>query len=302
MSIIIDHHHLQAYGLAFVKLDEAGASFETREDNFKSNYGCTSTVAFTLWNLIETSDYGSVSVRYFLMTLYFLKTRANQKQYMGLFGIKSDKTARTWTWNCLEIISQICDQLIRMPLAHQLPEGVDFICSGDGIHFHTNETRTDPERPFISEQQSHKNLKAGLSYVIYLSILESKVIRFDGPYDAGTGDATIFRDGMMNALPPNKIMIGDKGFRNKGIDRYVSTPNQHDDEELHDFKNRVMARQEHINERLCEFGVLDQRFTHNRDRKYKHKLCFKGCISLVQLSIAEERPLIPIGRPMSIVE
>ena len=88
-----------------------------------------------------------------------------------------------------------------------------------------------PDRPFCSEQQSHKFKKAGLSYLIYLSILDSKIIHFDGPYDAGTGDATIFKNGMMQMMPHGKMMIGDKGFAHKDIAHLVFCPNPLDDEE-----------------------------------------------------------------------
>ena len=292
---ITDRFQLLDYGLAFVGLDDAGQCIETMEDNFKANYGCTSIIAFDLYMMIDLSQQvDTPPVHYYMMTLYFLKTYLHVKQFMGIFNIKSDKTARVWLWRVLEIISFICDGLIRMPFAHEVPAGVEFIMSGDGIHFHCNETRTDPDRPFCSEQQSHKFKKAGLSYLVYLSLLDSKIIGFDGPFDAGTGDATIFKDGMMTTMPTGKKMIGDKGFNHKDIAHLVSCPNPLDDEETTDFKNRVGARQEHVNERLTEFGVLGQRFTHNWERKNKHKLCFKACLALVQLSIKDERPLIPI--------
>ena len=292
---ITDHLQLLDYGLAFVGLDDAGQCIETMQGNFKANYGCTSKTAFHLFTMINLSpNITTPPMHYFLMTLFFLKTYLHVKQFMGIFNIKSDKTARVWLWKVLDMISYVCDDMVRMPLSHELPAGVEFIMTGDGIHFHCNETRIDPDRPFCSEQQSHKNRKAGLSYLIYTSILESKVIGFDGPFDAGTGDATIFKNGMLHQMPHGKKMIGDKGFGHKDIEHLVSCPNHLDDEETTDFKNRAGARQEHVNERLTEFGVLDQRFYHNWDRKNKHKLCFKACLALVQISLADERPLIPM--------
>ena len=291
---ITDHIQLLQYGLTFVGLEDAGC-IEMMESNFQANYGCSSITAYKLFSMIDVSSTTPTPpARYYLMTLYFLKTYLHVQQFMGIFLVKSDKTARVWLWKILGFISVICDEIVRMPLGHELPAGVEFIMTGDGKHFHCNETRTDPDRPFCSEQQSHKNKKAGISYVIYTSILESKVIGFDGPFDAGTGDATIFKNGMMQTMPHGKKMIGDKGFGHKDIAHLVSAPNPLDDEETLDFKIRASVRQEHVNQRLTEFGVLDQKFTHNWDRKNKHKLCFKACLTLVQISIKEERPLIPI--------
>lgn len=290
-----DHIQLQSFGLTHIKAENAGASFETSEAIFKCNYGCTSSVAYQLLVLLRQKKEKPPPLKYFLMTLYFLKTYAEVFQYMGLFGIKSDKTARVWTWRVLEDLSDICDDLVRMPRLSDLPAGVDFFCTGDGVHFSTNECRIDPDRPFVSESQSHKTKKAALSYTIYTSLFESKIIRFDGPYEAGTGDATIFKEGMMAAMPLGKVMICDKGYRDKGINQYVSCPNSCDDEETKAFKDRASARQEHVNERMKEFKVLAGKFTHNHQRKYKHMLCFKSCLALIQLSIAAERPLIPIA-------
>ena len=81
------------------------------------------------------------------------------------------------------------------------------------------------------------------------------MIGFDGPFDAGTGDATIFKNGLMQTMPHGKKMIGDKGFGHEDIAHLVSAPNPLDDEETLDFKNRASARQEHVNQRLTELAT-----------------------------------------------
>jgi hypothetical protein len=53
--------------------------------------------------------------------------------------------------------------------------------------------------------------------------------------------------------------------------------------------NRVRARQEGVNKRLKQFGVLRKPFIHPLRQ---HKFCFDAVAVITQLAIAEDEPLM----------
>jgi hypothetical protein len=166
---------------------------------------------------------------------------------------------------------------------------VTFIMSIDGTHTRIYE----PIHPLWSknpEYYSHKFNQSALNYEIGLSLFTSDLAWVNGPFPASRHDKTIFTDdGLLDALPAGKKLVGDKGYR--GMPVVVSTPNPFDADELREFKRRARARHETFNARLKVFGCLNDRFRH---RLEKHKTVFEAVCVIIQFQMENGSPLFPI--------
>ena len=78
-------------------------------------------------------------------------------------------------------------------------------------------------------------------------------------------------------VDPNEMTVADEGY-NDG--NYF----------IHD--RRIMSRHETVNRRLKQFGVLSQRFRHDR---HLHPPCFHAVANLTQLMIANGEKLYELS-------
>ena len=102
-----------------------------------------------------------------------------------------------------------------------------WIMSVDGTHFVIQEP-SHPDFPKDPSYFTYKHHCAGFSYEIGLSLFESRLLWFNGPFKAGRNDITIFKEEGLRALlqSTNKKIIADNGY--KGYSNYVSRLNSHD--------------------------------------------------------------------------
>jgi len=70
--------------------------------------------------------------------------------------------------------------------------------------------------------------------------------------------------------------IADEGYR--GEPDYLSTRNKFDPEELANFKNRALARQETFNSKLKTFGILREAFRHPWQQ---HQVAFEAVCAVI---------------------
>ena len=138
--------------------------------------------------------------------------------------------------------------------------GKKFIVSVDGVHFWTREDSHD-ELPFDSKNFSFKWNHPGVAYEIGVSLDESRIVWFSGPWPAGTNDHSIFKKpgGLGSKIPEGCFAIADSGYHAKN----VAKANSKDTPEVSDFKARAKARQETLNKRLKVFKILNDRFRHS---------------------------------------
>ena len=80
-----------------------------------------------------------------------------------------------------------------------------------------------------------------------------------------------------SVVDPNEMTVADEGY-NDG--NYF----------IHD--RRIMSRHETVNRRLKQFGVLSQRFRHDR---HLHPPCFHAVANLTQLMIANGEKLYELS-------
>lgn len=158
--------------------------------------------------------------------------------------------------------------------------------SVDGTHCRVFEPK-HPTKSKNPEYYSHKFHQAGVNYEIGLSLFTSHVVWVKGPIPAGQNDMKIFREqGLMNAIPPGKLITGDRGYR--GLPNLISTTNPRDPKELRVFKRRARARHESFNKRLKDFQCLQNCFRHG---VANHQFVFYAVCVIVQFQMENGSPL-----------
>ena len=157
-----------------------------------------------------------------------------------------------------------------------------FVVSVDGVHCKINEPRKEPSAKWYS----HKHAQAGLVYELGVAVFESKIVWINGPFEASKSDITIFRKGLVNAIPENAKAIGDRGYRKGG--KKITTRNTLDKENVKTFKRRVRGRHENLNARIKSFKCMAENFRHGKD---KHSVVFEAICVCVQFDMENGHPL-----------
>lgn len=157
--------------------------------------------------------------------------------------------------------------------------------SCDGTDFRVAEQG----RPFYS----FKFKKSGLRYEVCLCILTGHIVWINGPYECGLWpDISIFRNSLLSCLGPNKRVEADDGYIGEAP-VYVKCPKSFTNpEETKWMQTRVRSRQETVNKRFKNWGILKQVF---RGEIPKHGDAFRAIAVMTQLSIEDGEPLFDCG-------
>ena len=140
---------------------------------------------------------------------------------------------------------------------------------------------------------SHKFKKSGLRYEVCICILTGDIVWINGPYEAGKwNDISIFRDSLLTHLEANERVEADDGYVGEHP-QYVKCPRgfANPKETLY-MQQRVRNRQETINNRFKNWGVLRQVYRHDIPR---HGEVFRVVAIVSQLSINEGERLFECG-------
>lgn len=209
---------------------------ETCLVRFRSLYGSNPIVYSEMWEAFQTSTVEAAQIavkqlvlKYFFMTLYFLKCYPREHELSVLFRV-DEKTARRW----IKFYTVKIQGLKHQTIVWNLDESDKvFIASIDGIHCSIEEP-PHKTKSLDPKYFSHKTNKAGLSYEIALSLYEPKIVSISGPYPAGTTDLSIFQDRLKMMIPVGKKVIADQGYN--GEPQLVSTRNVLDSKDIRDMK------------------------------------------------------------------
>ena len=140
---------------------------------------------------------------------------------------------------------------------------------------------------------SHKFKGPGLRYEVALSIRTGLIVWLNGPFPCGSfPDIKIFKNGLQGMLGQFERVEADAGY--VGCDPlYVKkTPKSiFGREDRKELQNRVRARQETVNKRFKQFGILNQRFRHDLTL---HEIVFHSIAVLTQLSLLSGETLFDI--------
>ena len=144
---------------------------------------------------------------------------------------------------------------------------------------------------------THKFKGPGLRYEIALGIISGDIVWCNGPFPAGLhNDWDIFNNrGLRDSLEEHERVEADNGYKD-GDPEVTKTPSgiTHKAEKK-EFRNRVRARQETVNKRVKQWGVMgndSQAFRHDMDR---HQSCFHAVLVITQLAIENGEPLFDVS-------
>ena len=140
-----------------------------------------------------------------------------------------------------------------------------------------------PEQtPWSQKWWLHKFNGPGVRYEIALSIRTGLIVWINGPFPCGSyPDAIIFERNLLGMLGRFERVEADKGY-SKFDPTHAKNPCFAIGEDLKELQNRVRARQETINKRCKQWGVLRQRWRNHLDQ---HHVVFTAVAIITQLSI-----------------
>jgi hypothetical protein len=140
--------------------------------------------------------------------------------------------------------------------------------------------------PFSPGWYSHKFKGPGVRYEVALSINGGDIVHISGPFPCGIfPDITIFRNGLIGKLEDGEMVEADRGYR--GEPTKIRVPVDYMDREQRKQKNRARARQETVNRRFKQYGILGQRFRSHVSMQdlSAHKRVFEAIVVITQLEI-----------------
>jgi len=219
---------------------------------------------------------------YFLVALNWLSTYKKEVEMSGFFHT-DEKTLRKHIQFYVIKIAALKEEKIVWD------NGDDevYLLSVDGVHFRTNEPRTDPSAKWCS----HKFKSAAVGYELGISIYKQRLVWIKGPFKAATHDFTVYKGSLGKKIPAGKRCIADRGYRGDDYKHQLSIRNRDDAIPLRNFKKRVRARHENFNARIKNFSILEQRFRHGIPR---HKAVLEAVCVLVQYDMENGHPLMDV--------
>jgi hypothetical protein len=140
---------------------------------------------------------------------------------------------------------------------------------------------------------SYKFKGAGLRYELALSIIHGDIVWLNGPFPCGAcNNLTILQyGGLKDALEEGERVEADDGYAALDPEFVKTRSSPFHPEEYKAVWNKVRARQEIVNKRFKQWGVIREVFCHDI---MKHHMCFQAVAVLMQLSIENGEPLFQI--------
>jgi len=269
---------------------------ETRVTRYRGHFGANPGVYAQMWEDLQTTTMEDARVapsrrciKQFHAALHFLyRYPAEIERETTWSNISHMDKLRNECWYFVDRIRALLALKAGWPADNF---GDDkWVMSIDGVHFVTYEPSHE-KLPKDPAYFSYKHHAAGFNYEIGVSLYESKLVWFNGPFKAGTfNDIKMFTDGGLKAKlqATKKMVIADHGYT--GYPTLVSTSNSQDSKEVSKFKVRARQRHEKYNGKLKEFQCLDDRFRH----KGKLQACFEAVNVIVAYKMEMGEPLYDI--------
>ena len=130
------------------------------------------------------------------------------------------------------------------------------LVSVDGTDFRI----TEQGRKFYS----HKFKKSGLRYEVGLCILTGDIVWISGPYEPGIwADISIFRNALKGNLEENERVEADDGYVREAPLKIKCPKRFSNPKETEWMQARVQSRQETVNKRFKDWGILKQVYRHD---------------------------------------
>jgi hypothetical protein len=296
-------------------------SLLTEERDFRASFGCGVIVLLSLWELLMAHDMlpPGGTLEHLLWTCMFLKVYGNQRTLCTMAGGVDQETFRKWVWKFIAAIaplesSVVSSQSVSLGLNHlfdhetisswllplmmllqiiwenrlKCDKGNDCLISVDGTDFPISQ-----KGPKFSSHMFMK--KSGLRYEVGLCILTGDIVWVNGPYECGMwNDITIFRDSLKWHLLPGERVEADDGYLGEHP-QYVKCPAGFANPVITEYmQQRVRNRQESVNRRFKNFGILKQVFRHD-EKLSEHGDIFRAVAIITQLAINQDEKLFECG-------
>ena len=293
---------IRSEGLTFCGFDtkrQGTYQKDTTEGRFRALYGTSSLAAAKLHRdlhqLDEAYRIGKFKLKYFFMTLYWLKAYPTYIHFEAFWSTRFTSIGDVLK-TYVKAIQQLKDLKIQWFEEGELDDDDIFIISVDGVHCRVREVRKDPGTKWYS----HKSHGAALTYELAIAIRQNRLVSIKGPYPASKNDLTIFRCGdgdknnpqpaLKDKIPDGKRAIADSIYRPED-GKTVSITRRGDSTAVKEFKARAKSRQETFNRRIKSFHILATEFRHDISH---HQMVMEAVCILCQYDIENGHGLFEV--------
>jgi hypothetical protein len=251
---------------------------------FRACFGAPSEVVAVVWNKIV--DRGPIETggqpKHLLWALVHLKVYSTIEIHCSIVGWPSAKSYAKWAWYFVNRIAELIDQEIKL---EDRFEGLGAVVRTNCfISVDCTDCPTFEPWPWDKKMKSTKFKGPGLKYEVAVCLKTGRIVWINGPFDAGTHDLTIFRNGLMLNLFDDEAVECDKAYDGENC---LKTPFMERGRRDRSMKSNARAQHEIVNGRLKQFNVLTNHFRHmkpNKDgMKQKHRMCFHAVAVVTQL-------------------
>ena len=142
--------------------------------------------------------------------------------------------------------------------------------------------------PFNTKWYSYKYNGAGLRYEVGMNLQTGDLVWAIGPFPPGEwNDILIARYCVVHELLPGEMILADGGY-NDGYNYFI-TPTGFNSP-IDRMMSQARARHETVNRRFKTWGILSQKFRHDKN---KHGLVFGAIVQLEQLKNRTRKSIVP---------
>jgi hypothetical protein len=282
------------------------------DKRFRGFFGVSAEVAVKAWGMMEEHDLLPPTPQFchYLWALAFMRTYPpNDMTLSRSLGGSDPKTIYKYIWPFIESLSELdyfvvswllhCCCISRInqlklnifsPIQIEFENrkrgdiGNDCLLSVDGTDFRI---AMGYSKPFWS----YKFKKSGVRYEVGLCILTGDICWWNGPYEPGIwNDGMIFEDALKLNLEFGERCETDAGYRGSAPEFVKCPGGVWGESAKREMQQKVRSRQETVNERLKNWGILTTPYRHDLR---KHQTVFAAVITLLQLSL-EHNPLFSV--------
>ena len=140
---------------------------------------------------------------------------------------------------------------------------------------------------------SHKFKKSALRYEVGICILTGDIVWTNGPYEPGIwNDIMIFRNALKSNLGEKERVEADDGYVGEAPTHIKCPKSFVNSKETEWMQARVRSRQETVNKRFKDWGILRQVY---RNKISTHGNAFEAVAVITQLSINNGEKLFSCG-------
>ena len=144
--------------------------------------------------------------------------------------------------------------------------------------------------PFNTKWKSPKAKGASVKYEVAVSIYSGDFVWIYGPHVGSKHDLTIFREQLRQLMDKDEMVETDARYR--GEAEFIRNKHDFENDQEDKEKSELRARQETVNRRFKQWGILQERF---RNDKNKHQMAFYAIATLTQMDIDKGNVLFSVG-------